>query len=82
MSETVAGPSSMTAQTDLSAFNAWRRSLAQLTGLGLNDEEKRQRQEEMLKSNADRDCRRCEKWRDEAIATSMLANLETTVIRV
>ena len=56
----------------LPAFNAWRRSLAQLTGMGLTEEERASTAQALSQEKLKRECKRCESWRDTVIAESEL----------
>jgi inner membrane protease ATP23 len=68
----MASSSSMHAQDPsfLDSFNTWRRSLAQLTGLGLTPEEKAQHDQTVDTDKAAKQCKACESYRDELIQTS------------
>lgn len=70
MSTPVAGPSS---QPD-SAFETWRSSLAQLTGLGLNPSEVKQRDERLAQERLEGDWNQCEKWKTGLMKTSALSS--------
>ena len=56
----------------LSSFTAWRWSMSVLTGLGLNSTSSTSQEVQQGKAEkkVQTDCRRCEKWRDAAIAES------------
>jgi hypothetical protein len=61
-----AGPST---QSD-SAFERWRSSLAQLTGLGLNPREIKLREERLAQEKLEGDWNQCEKWKTGLMKSS------------
>ena len=66
MTSPVAGPSS---QPD-TAFEKWRSSLAQLTGLGLNPVQAKERDERLAQERLEGDWNQCEKWKNGLMKTS------------
>jgi inner membrane protease ATP23 len=68
---------SLPAEESSAAFDRWRSSLSQFTGLGLTDDEKVER--DRLKENGvlERDWDRCEKWKKDLMTNS---ELETAVM--
>lgn len=61
-----AGPST---QPD-SAFEKWRSSLSQLTGLGLNPAEVKLRDERLAQERLEGDWNQCEKWKNGLMKSS------------
>jgi inner membrane protease ATP23 len=62
----VAGPSTQPE----TAFEKWRSSLAQLTGLGLNPVEAKQRDERLAQERLEGDWNQCEKWKTGLMKSS------------
>lgn len=52
------------------AFERWRASLSEFTGLGLNEEEKADRERRKEEGNLERDWDRCEKWKSDLMTRS------------
>lgn len=65
-----ASTSSTTSPADLSAFESWRSSLAQMTGLGLTADEQAARAERLDRDRLDADWKKCEKWKANLMRTS------------
>ena len=55
---------------DASAFESWRSSLAQLTGLGMNEQERQLRQERLDQQKLEGDWSRCEQWKNTLMTSS------------
>ncbi|WWC63304.1 mitochondrial inner membrane protease ATP23 [Kwoniella dejecticola CBS 10117] len=55
---------------DSLAFERWRMSLSNFTGLGLTPEQKIQREEEKERSVLERDWNKCEKWKRTLMTNS------------
>ncbi|KAJ1939103.1 Mitochondrial inner membrane protease atp23 [Kickxella alabastrina] len=53
-------------------FNNWSRAVSNLTGWGLTEREKQERQVLKEFESDMKDCRTCEKWRDDLLKTSPL----------
>ena len=62
----VAGPSTQPE----TAFEKWRSSLTQLTGLGLNPVEAKQRDERLAQERLEGDWNQCEKWKTGLMKSS------------
>lgn len=53
------------------AFNAWRQMLSSFTGLALSEEQKGKQRQVQSAEQMQKDCKRCEAWRDEVIGESV-----------
>ncbi|ORX67193.1 hypothetical protein DL89DRAFT_248882 [Linderina pennispora] len=51
-------------------FDTWSKTLANFTGLGLTDAEKKERDMKKAYDKDLKDCQQCEKWRNELLKTS------------
>ncbi|RSH83234.1 Mitochondrial inner membrane protease atp23 [Apiotrichum porosum] len=58
------------ASTSSPAFEQWRKSMAQFTGLGLSDSEQAERQRRLELQTLEKDWDRCEGWKKELMTTS------------
>jgi inner membrane protease ATP23 len=65
--EQVPGPST--------AFDRWRSSLGQITGLGLSEAEKEAREERKNTEKMSTDWEQCEKWKKELMEQSGLPHI-------
>lgn len=52
------------------AFNAWRQMLSSFTGLGLSQEQKPKSEQTQSSESLQKECKRCEDWRDQVIGES------------
>lgn len=53
-------------------FNTWRQAIAEFTGVGLTDTQRKERAERKAYQKDLADCRQCEKWRNELLQASPL----------
>ncbi|KAG0181322.1 Mitochondrial inner membrane protease atp23 [Apophysomyces sp. BC1021] len=55
---------------DMKKFERWRKSLQYITGLGMNEDEKKQFRSQLQTEADDMQCRQCEVWKDNLMKNS------------
>jgi hypothetical protein len=68
------GPVTMPEETVdiMPAFNAWRRALSAITGLGASQDTVALQSQAKAEEKRLKDCQRCEAWRDQVIGESAI----------
>lgn len=72
MSDTTTTPSQSQSQSQDSSFEKWRKRISYMTNMGMTPEERSEFEKEIIRDRTDRECKRCEEYKNWMISYSML----------